>query len=215
METMMGVNSWKTERIFCIGRNYRAHAAELGNAVPESPVIFMKPGTCLRREGEKIPIPTHGQELHHEAEVVLLIGTAGKASTIEEGKRFIAGISLGLDLTLRDVQNRLKNAGLPWELSKAFDGSSPVGDFCPVDSSTALDNISFRCVVNGVERQRGNTGMVLFSFPRLVLDICKVWSLLPGDLIYTGTPEGVGPLYAGDTITVESDQIGKFTWTIG
>lgn len=215
MEITADRDKFMVRRIFCIGRNYRAHAAELGHEVPQAPVIFMKPSTSLLKPGNRIPMPSHGAELHHEAEVVLLIGREGKPASPAEAIRFIGGVSIGLDLTLRDVQNRLKAKGLPWELSKAFDGSATVGTFRFLDLSHDSGGIVFRCLVNGQERQRGNTADVIFPFPVLVHEISRYWSLLPGDLIYTGTPEGVSSLNIGDKVTVESELIGSFTWEIG
>ena len=201
-------------RIFCIGRNYAEHVQELSNTVPERPVIFIKPATCLVKPGEKIHFPKHGKELHHEVEIVIKIGSEGRVVREEESQSFISGITVGLDLTLRDVQNDLKKKGLPWEIAKAFEQSAPIGDFAPYDKSIDLDNISFGCKVNGVERQRGNCKDMIFSIPKLLIEVSKIWVLRPGDLIFTGTPSGVGPLKIGDRIEIESDLIGAFSWNI-
>ena len=203
-----------TARIFCIGRNYVEHVRELSNIVPTKPVVFIKPASCLVGPGKEIHFPKHGSELHHEVEIVMKVGREGRAKTEEEALSFISSITVGLDLTLRDVQKELKQKGLPWEIAKAFEQSAPIGDFIPYDQSLDLKNISFGCKVNGIQRQRGNTGKMIFSIDRLLVELSKIWLLRPGDLVYTGTPSGVGPLKIGDSIEVESDPIGAFSWSI-
>jgi acylpyruvate hydrolase len=207
-------NDSSIPRVFCIGRNYVEHVHELSNIIPAKPVVFIKPASCLVGPGEKIHFPKHGNLLHHEVEIVVKIGREGKVGTEEEALSFISSITVGLDLTLRDIQEELKKKGLPWEIAKAFEQSAPIGDFITYDQSLDLSNISFGCKVNGVERQRGNTGDMIFSIGRLLVELSKIWVLRPGDLIYTGTPSGVGPLRIGDTIEVESDPIGSFSWSI-
>lgn len=201
-------------RVFCIGRNYVEHVRELSNTVPTRPVIFIKPATCLVKPGEKIHFPKHGKELHHEVEIVVKISREGRVVREEEALSYVSGVTVGLDLTLRDVQADLKKKGLPWEIAKAFDQSAPIGDFVPYDTSVDLNNISFGCKVNGIERQRGNSRDMIFSIPRLLVELSKIWLLRPGDLIYTGTPSGVGPLKIGDTIEIESNLNGSFSWSI-
>jgi 2-keto-4-pentenoate hydratase/2-oxohepta-3-ene-1,7-dioic acid hydratase in catechol pathway len=182
--------------------------------VPTKPVVFIKPATCLVQPGEQIHFPKHGKELHHEVEIVVKVGKEGTVRTEEEAPSFISAITIGLDLTLRDVQEELKKKGLPWEIAKAFDQSAPLGDFIPYDQSLDLKNISFGCRVNGIERQRGNSGKMIFSIERLLLELSQIWLFYPGDLIYTGTPSGVGPLQIGDTIEIEGEKIGSFSWSI-
>lgn len=214
MDLLIGNETVRPSRIFCIGRNYVDHAKELKNEVPTSPVVFMKPATSLVPEGEAIPVPSHGEEFHFEAELVVLIGKEGRAVTLEQAPGFIKALSLGLDLTLRDVQSRLKGKGLPWECAKAFDGSAPLGAFKPIGPSMPLEEITFTCHVNDELRQSGNTNTMIFPIKTLVVELSRVWKLLPGDLIYTGTPSGVGPLNRGDRITVASPVIGSFSWTV-
>ncbi len=201
-------------RVFCIGRNYAEHVRELSNVIPIKPVVFIKPATCLVKPGERIHFPKHGKMLHHEVEIVVKIGREGRATKEEEALSFISAFTVGLDLTLRDVQEDLKKKGLPWEIAKAFEQSAPIGEFVPYDQSLDLKHISFGCKVNGIERQRGNTGEMIFSFERLLVELSKIWVLRPGDLIYTGTLSGVGPLRIGDTIEIEGDSIGSFSWSI-
>lgn len=201
-------------RVFCIGRNYAAHISELNSSVPEKPVVFIKPASCLVPPGRAIRFPGHGQDLQHEVEVVIRIGQAGRATSCDEAFSMIDGVTLGLDLTLRDVQTGLKQKGLPWEVAKAFDQSAPIGEFLPYNGSLDLTGIEFCCIVNGVVRQRGITRDMIFSIDRLIMELSAVWFLHPGDVIYTGTPSGVGPLCAGDRIVIESEQLGYFTWNV-
>jgi 2-keto-4-pentenoate hydratase/2-oxohepta-3-ene-1,7-dioic acid hydratase in catechol pathway len=201
-------------RIFCFGLNYLDHIRELSNTLPEKPVIFMKPASCLVAPGEKIRFPKHGRDLHHEVEIVVRVGRQGKARTEKEALSFIDSLTIGLDLTLRDVQNKLREKGQPWEIAKAFDQSAPMGTFIPYEESIDLNNISFGCKVNGAQRQKRNSGNLVFSIGMLLVELSKIWTLYPGDLMYTGTPSGVGSLKAGDTIEIESDLIGSFSWSI-
>ena len=204
----------QSTRIFCIGRNYLDHINELSNQRPAEPVIFMKPVSCLVQPDSPIHYPKHGQDLHHEVEIVVQIGKSGSILSLEEAPSFIAAITVGLDLTLRDVQSGLKQKGLPWEKAKAFENSAPIGDLLPYNDQVDLETISFGCRVNGQERQVGNTSNMLFSIPEILLAISTVWKLEIGDLIYTGTPAGVGSLNTGDEIEIYSDLTGSFSWRI-
>jgi len=210
-----GKVSYEARRIFCVGRNYAAHVSELGNEVPKEPVFFMKPASSIVPVGGKILFPSHGNELQHEAELVVLIGKHGQAATEAEAISFIAGLSFGLDLTLRDVQADLKEKGLPWEKSKAFEMSAPLGEkFCPFDGRTKLDGIEFSCYVNDVLKQSGNTRDMIFPVKTLIVAFSRIWILSPGDMIYTGTPEGVSSLHPGDEVRVESSLSDPVSWTI-
>jgi len=210
----MAINNLNITRVFCIGLNYTEHIRELSNEVPATPVIFMKPATCVIGSGEKIHFPTHGKDFHHEVELVVKVGEEGKPRTEEEALSFVDSFTVGLDLTLRDVQKNLRKNGMPWEISKAFDQSAPVGNFVPYTKALDLGNISFGCKVNGVERQKGNTDSMIHGIPALLMAVSKVWKLYPGDILFTGTPAGVGPLKIGDTIEVYGDNIGTFSWNI-
>jgi acylpyruvate hydrolase len=200
-------------RIFCIGRNYAAHAAELNNATPDEPVVFIKPISCLVEIGCIIPFPLHGKDLHHEAEVVVRIDRPGKNISLEDAPLYISHLAVGLDLTLRDVQNELKEKRLPWEKAKAFDGSSPLGVLVKF-AGQDLTDIQIGCEVNGELRQNGTTASMLFPIKQIISHISSIWTLREGDLIYTGTPSGVGPLHKGDEITVFSAQLGRYSWKI-
>ncbi|MBW1772861.1 MAG: fumarylacetoacetate hydrolase family protein [Deltaproteobacteria bacterium] len=216
MEMLISVegDQYEALRVFCIGRNYAAHIEELKSERLEAPTMFSKPPTSLVPPGTDIRMPVHGNDLQHEAEVVVLIGKEGAPKDQEEATGFIRALSLGLDMTLRDVQRVQKEKGLPWEIAKSFDQSAPIGTFSPYNDTFDLGNIPFSCHVNGELRQQGNTGDMIFPIPAQVLGVSRIWRLLPGDLIYTGTPAGVGSLKPGDTISVESELMGPFSWNI-
>ena len=204
-----------TARIFCIGQNYVAHIRELSNPMPQKPVIFMRPLSCLVAPGEPVHFPTHGKQLHYEVEVVVRIGKQGRCIDERVALSHIDALTLGADLTLRDLQIEAKQNGLPWDQAKAFEQSAPLGEFLAYDpASIDLDNLNFRCRINGELRQDGNTNDMLFGFRRLIAELSSIWTLRPGDMIYTGTPSGVGPLQIGDVIEVQNDQIGTYSWTI-
>lgn len=210
----LGTRRYSPQRIFCIGKNYAEHIKELGGNAPGQPVVFMKPVTSLVPPGEIIQMPSHGNNLHHEVEVVVLIGKAGRDISESAAALHIAGLTLGLDLTLRDVQSDLKKKGHPWEMSKAFDHSAPCGYPVAFDGSIPLNNLSFECRVNGEVRQTGNTGEMMFSVSTLIHYLSGIWRLQEGDLIFTGTPAGVGPLKSGDRVTLHSDPLGTFEWSL-
>lgn len=201
-------------RVFCIGCNYGKHIKELGSTDKDRCIVFMKPGVCLVQPGVDIRIPRDRGMVHHEVELVVAIGREGDNIPRENALDHVSGITLGLDLTLRDVQARLKKDGHPWEMCKAFEQSAPLGDFVPYHSSIDLSDIPLTCRVNGMIRQNGNTCDMLFPVDRLIEILSKTWLLRKGDLIFTGTPEGVGPITEGDAITIESPLIGAFSWRI-
>jgi len=179
----------------------------------------MKPESSLVFNGEQVLFPKHGHDLQHEIEVVIEVSGNPKDSSQKSALEIISGISLGIDLTLRDVQAELKAQGLPWEKAKSFDGSALIGaikEFKLEDPDLYIDleHIEFSLEINGVIKQIGNTKNMLLGIPSLILEINKIWNLYPGDLIYTGTPKGVGPLHPGDKITARSEQIGVFSWEL-
>ncbi|MFA5940222.1 MAG: fumarylacetoacetate hydrolase family protein [Sinimarinibacterium sp.] len=201
-------------RIFCIGKNYAEHVQELahlGHAPDGDCVVFMKPASCIVPEGEPIPLPRGRGGIHHEAELVVQLTGGGRDIPLDEALDCIAGITLGLDLTLRELQTELKNKGKPWELSKAFDGAAPLGDMRPYLEQD-LQDIEFTCHVNNQLRQRGHTKDMLFSVARQIHILSQTWALQPGDTLFTGTPKGVGPLLLGDHVVLESAAIGRFEW---
>ncbi len=214
MTITIGQQSFQPARIFCIGRNYAEHAKEMGAAKPTEPVVFMKPATSLVPEGQLLVLPKGFGSVHHEMELVVAVGRAGKDIAAVSALEYVVGLTLGIDLTLRDVQSHLKQAGQPWELSKSFDDSAVIGKFVPRIARDDIQNIEMRCSVNGTLRQQGNTRDMLFPVTEIIVFLSCYWRLLPGDLIFSGTPAGVGPLMPGDRIEISSPQIGVFSWDV-
>jgi 2-keto-4-pentenoate hydratase/2-oxohepta-3-ene-1,7-dioic acid hydratase in catechol pathway len=184
-------------KIICIGRNYIDHAKELNNPVPKSPIIFMKPSTALLRDGKPFYHPDFSQNIHHELEVVLKISKNGKSIAQHFASNYFDEIGLGIDFTARDIQDVCKEKGHPWELAKAFDHSAVIGNFVS-KSSLNTSEITFNLLKNGIATQIGNTKDLIFSFEYLISYISQYFTLQKGDLIYTGTPSGVGKVSIGD-----------------
>jgi acylpyruvate hydrolase len=186
-------------KIICIGRNYVAHAQELKNEIPQEPVFFMKPDSSLLRNNDPFYIPEWSKEIHHEIELVIKIGRLGKNIGKQFAHRYFDEIGLGIDFTARDVQNKLKEKGLPWEKAKAFDQSAVLGGIF-IDKTVFPDqqNISFKLEINGNVVQYGSSELMIFSFEEIISHVSKYVTLKIGDLIYTGTPAGVGPVKIGD-----------------
>jgi acylpyruvate hydrolase len=186
-------------KIVCIGRNYVAHARELNNEVPVEPVFFMKPDTSLLQKNRPFHVPEWSKDVHHEIELVMRICKTGKNILQESAHLYFREIGLGIDFTARDVQDQLKSKGLPWEKAKAFDHAAVLGDsFVGKDTFTGPDSIRFRLDVNGKTVQAGDSGLMIFNFEAIISHVSKYVTLKKGDLIYTGTPAGVGPVRAGD-----------------
>ena len=184
-------------KIICIGRNYAEHAKEMKSEVPTEPVYFMKPDTSLLKEGD-FYIPEFTKDLHHEIELVLKISKAGKHIEEQFAHKYYDEIGLGIDFTARDIQTKCKEKGLPWEKAKAFDNAAPIGDFVKKEELGDLNNINFELKINGESRQVGNSKDLIFSFDKVISYISQFVTLKTGDLIYTGTPEGVGQVKIGD-----------------
>lgn len=197
-------------KVVCVGRNYAEHARELGNEVPTEPVLFMKPATALCSLDAPVVIPRGQGAVHHEVEMVVLIGAPLRDASEEDAKKAIVGYGIGLDLTLRDVQDRLKAGGLPWERAKAFDGSAPVSGMIDARGVSTRQNLDVMLDVNDAVRQYGHTGQMLFPTFPLVAEISRHFTLMPGDLVFTGTPKGVGPLEVGDRLAI---RLGNFLVT--
>jgi acylpyruvate hydrolase len=187
-------------KIICIGRNYVEHAHELNNPVPDNPVFFMKPETALIRAGLPFFYPDFSNDVHHEVELVLRISKLGKHINEKFAHTYYDGIGVGIDFTARDVQNICKQKGLPWEIAKAFDGSAPVSDFLPVSDFKNIYDINFSLQKNNKNVQKGNSGMMIFNFEKIISFISRFVTLKIGDLIFTGTPAGVGEVNIGDTL---------------
>ncbi len=189
-------------KIVCVGRNYAEHAKELNNPVPAEPILFIKPGSAAVSMHEPIAVPRGQGACHFETEMAVLIGTSLKNATESQARAAIVGIGLGLDLTLREVQDGLKAKGLPWEKAKAFDGACPLSRFVAASQVSDLQNVRVRLFVNDEPRQDGNTADMLTPVLSLITYISSFFTLAPGDVVMTGTPKGVGPLNPGDTLRV-------------
>lgn len=200
-------NNMKTHRIFCIGKNYADHVQELahlGHPPDGNCVVFMKPASCLVPVGQPIRLPKDRGPVHHEAELVVRLNAQGD----------VGHVTLGLDLTLRELQTTLKNKGAPWELAKAFDGAAPLGEWRDYRGED-LQALEFTCTVNGERRQHGQTRDMLYPVAQQIRILAQTWRLGDGDVIFTGTPKGVGPLVANDRIVLESATLGRFEWLCG
>lgn len=187
-------------KIFCIGRNYSEHAKELGNAVPEDPVVFTKPDTALLKNGEPFYMPDFSNDVHHEVELVIKINKVGKNIQEKFARNYFSEIGMGIDFTARDVQAKLKAKGLPWDLAKGFDGAAPLGNFIDVSQRENLNDIAFGLQKNKVWVQQGNSKDMIFSFEKIIAFVSSYFTLKVGDLIYTGTPAGVSAVAIGDTL---------------
>jgi acylpyruvate hydrolase len=187
-------------KIICIGRNYAAHIEELKNETPGNPVVFLKPDTALLKNGSPFYYPDFSKNIHHEAELVLKICKEGKYIQKQFAHRYFEEIGLGIDFTARDLQDQCKAKGLPWEIAKGFNGAAPIGDFAPVADFSDLKNIDFHLTINGELKQKGNTALMLFDFGTIIEYVSQFFTLKKGDLIYTGTPAGVGPVAVGDRL---------------
>jgi len=187
-------------KIFCVGRNYAAHAQELGNAIPDEPVIFMKPKSALLQSHTPFYYPEFTNELHYECELVLRISKNGKYIQEKFASKYYDAITVGIDFTARDIQNELKEKGLPWEKAKAWDNSAVVGKWIPLANIKERNNINFTLLKNKELVQQGNSKNMLHNFDYLVSYISNYFSINIGDLIFTGTPAGVGEVVVGDEL---------------
>ena len=198
-------------KIFAIGRNYAEHAKELGNEIPDAPVIFMKPDTALLGVGEPFVYPEFSSDIHYEVEVVLRVSKSGKNIPIEEAVAYYDAVSIGIDFTARDLQSKCKAKGLPWEIAKSFDGSAAIGEFVPVPTAAEYD---FSLRINGESKQEGNTRDMLHGCNSVIHHVSQYFTLSIGDLIYTGTPAGVGPVNRGDVLEGYLGETKLMTCTI-
>ncbi|KAG0172987.1 hypothetical protein DFQ28_009540 [Apophysomyces sp. BC1034] len=187
-------------KIVAIGRNFGAHAKELGNAVPTSPFFFLKPTSSFLANGGTVEIPT-GCEVHHEVELAVVIGKDGRDFTASKAMDYVGGYALAIDMTARNLQNEAKKKGLPWSAAKGFDTFTPISNFIAKESIPDASNVDLWLKVNDTFRQQGNTKDMIFSIPSLLEYVGSIMKLETGDVILTGTPQGVGPIRAGDVIT--------------
>ncbi len=189
-------------KIFCLGKNYAKHAAEMKSEVPRRPVVFIKPSNAIVHDGAKVKIPALTHDMHHETEIFFVIGKEGRNIRREDARSYIAAMGIGLDLTLRDLQNELKSEGNPWLISKGFDGSAPISYAVPSDE-VIFDSLELRLSVNGKPRQQGSYRNTIFKIEEVIEFISQLFTLERGDLIFTGTPEGVAQLNPGDRLHAE------------
>lgn len=199
-------------KIICIGRNYVAHVRELNNEVPDNPVFFMKPDSALVTANRPFFYPEFSNDVHHELEVVIRINRLGRSIEEQYASRYFNEVALGVDFTARDLQAEQKKKGLPWEIAKAFDYSAPISEFFPLDKFGDIHNLSFRLDLNGKTVQDGNTSLMIFSFEKIIAYVSRFMTLKTGDLIYTGTPAGVGPVAINDRLEayLEGDKLMDF-----
>ncbi len=188
-------------KIICVGRNYADHIKELNNEQPDDPVIFLKPETAVPLKNEPFFYPAFSRDVHHEVEILVKINRVGKNIEERFAHKYYDEIGVGIDFTARDLQTKLKAKGLPWELAKGFNGSAPISGFVPKTNFADLQAINFRLDVNGQTRQQGNTSLMLFKIDYLIAFVSRYFLLQQGDILFTGTPKGVGPVQIGDQLT--------------
>jgi fumarylpyruvate hydrolase len=201
-------------RIWCVARNYAAHAREMGFPEREPPFFFAKPADAVVPEGGPVPYPPKTANLHHEIELVVAIGKGGRNLQMEQAAEHVFGLAVGLDLTRRDLQAVLKEKGQPWELSKSFDHSAPIGVIHPLQDGILPERAGIWLKVNGEDRQRSDIAKMIWSVPAVLMHLSAFVALAPGDLVFTGTPEGVGPLQRGDQLLGGIDGLGELAISI-
>lgn len=200
-------------RIFAIGRNYAEHIKELNNERPDEPVIFTKPDTAILRNNAPFYYPDFSKDIHYEVELVLRISKEGKNIQEKFASKYFDAIGIGVDFTARDLQQKAKEKGLPWDIAKGFNGSAPISDkFIPVGDFKNLADINFSLDVDGINKQQGNTSLMLFNFDYIIAYLSKFFTLRTGDLIFTGTPKGVGPVTVGNKLraAIEGETLLEF-----
>lgn len=187
-------------KIICIGRNYTKHIEELNNERPDEPVVFMKPDSAVLLKQHPFVIPEFSEDIHHELEVIVKINKVGKYIEPKFANKYYDEISVGIDFTARDLQQKLKDKGLPWEKAKAFDGSAVIGNFVSKSDFKSLDNLNFELTNNGVTVQKGNTSFMFWKIDELIAHVSQFFTLKIGDIIFTGTPEGVAVVRPDDVL---------------
>lgn len=200
--------------IFCVGQNYAEHAKEMGSSVAESPVIFLKPSNAVIENGSPIILPKLSTNVHHEVELTVLIGKGGRNIPKSEAMNYVAGYGVGLDMTMRDVQLAAKKSGNPWSIAKGFYTSAPLSSFIEASKIPDPHHLNISLKVNGIERQKTNTSKMNFKVDDLIVFLSSVFSLEEGDVIYTGTPEGVAQVVSGDVLEAEINGIGKIQHSV-
>jgi fumarylpyruvate hydrolase len=209
---VVGGGLFPVRRIFCVGRNYADHAIEMGATGREPPFFFMKPADAVRAEEEggelQLPYPTLTGNFHHEVELVVALGAGGRDISVEAAPRHIFGHAIGLDMTRRDLQNTMKQQGRPWEIGKSFEASAPMGPIHPWSPSSGALTGTLELSVNGTLRQRGQLSDLIWSVNETIAILSQAWELAAGDLIFTGTPAGVGPVVLGDVMEASISGLG-------
>ena len=195
-----GLSDQVVRNVFCIGRNYAEHAKELGNAIPSEPVVFLKPSSSVIESGGAIVIPKVSHRVDHEVELVIAIGRVARRISEDRAAEMIAAVGVGVDVTARDLQDQAKKKALPWAVAKGFDTFAVLGEFKPWSGGSDFSELDLELSVNGERRQQGNVKDMLFSVPKLISWLSGVYTLAPGDLIFTGTPPGVAPILVGDRL---------------
>jgi fumarylpyruvate hydrolase len=210
---VVGGGSFPVRRVYCVGRNYVEHAIEMGATGREPPFFFLKPADTVVPvpEGEvgTMHYPSLTQNLHHEVELVVAIGEGGRDISVEEAPRHICGYAVGLDMTRRDLQNDMKKQGRPWCIGKGFDEAAPIGMLKPAADCRLGEGTRIALAVNGQPRQASTLGKLIWSVPEVIAELSRAWALAPGDLIYTGTPEGVGAVVRGDLLEAEVEGLPR------
>ena len=201
-------------KIICIGRNYLAHVKELDNALPTEPMFFMKPETALLPAGEPFPYPDFSKEIHYETELVLRICKSGKAIDEKKASEYYDAISVGIDFTARDLQSQCKAKGHPWEIAKAFDYSAPIGEFKKISELRNPNDIAFGMKLNGEWVQQGHSRDMIFSFDKIIAHVSRFVTLNEGDIIFTGTPQGVGEVHVGDNLELFLEGKSMFVFQV-
>lgn len=201
----------QVSKIICMASNYLAHTLEMNSSKPDEPVIFLKPSTAIIQSNETVIIPKSSHNLHHEVELVLLIGKEGKMITQDKALEYIKGYGVGLDMTLRDFQLAAKKKGRPWGIAKGFDTSAPVSHFVSSETIQDPQNLNLQLYVNQELKQNGNTKNMTFKIPEIISYISQYFTLLPGDIVFTGTPEGVGQVHQGDQLVAKLDNITELS----
>ncbi len=196
-------------KIACVGKNYLEHAKELGDAIPEKPVIFLKPASSIIFSGEKIIYPEFSKSLHYETELVLLIGKTGKKISKQNALEHIEAYAVGLDMTLRDLQSEAKSKGHPWTISKCFDTSTVLSEFIPKVDVKNPNSLELKLWINGELKQHDNTSNMIYSVEEIIEYLSYYFTLEEGDLVFTGTPKGVGEVKRGDKLIAEISGVGK------
>lgn len=201
-------------KMVCVGQNYARHIEEMKGQRPKEPVIFFKPSTALLVPGQMIELPAFSTSVHHEVELVVVIGVEMRSVDASDALDHVAGYAVGLDLTARDKQQEAKKKGGPWAIAKGFDGSAPVSEVAPAADVGDPGNLAIELSVNGKVRQSARTSDMLFKVPELLAYASGIFTLEPGDLLFTGTPSGVGPLKSGDELEAEIERVGRVSWQV-